>query len=657
MTTRAIWKVSASAIALAAGCGIAGSALANEDVIALSANPANNVMPNINYAGWNHSELDQINTGNVGDLQLQWAYQLGVLDEYEIVPLVVDGVMYIMHPVDAPENGPNYVTAHDVNDFGRVLWEFRPDIADAAETRRVACCGDQTRAMHYAEGKIFIQTLDGQVFGLDAETGEALWRTMGADLSIAETLTGVGTVVGDLYITGNAGGEYGVRGKVQAFNIDTGNLQWVMYSMGPNNEVGIGPRFDPQYAYMQGANPALDTWFGDSWRHGGGTVWGYFTVDIERNAFYYGTGNCGPWNPDYRREWGIVNLDENGGMVDYQSNFCASTMARDATTGELLWAYNIVPADPWDIDEPLTHPLLDIDMDGDGTLEETVTLPARNGWFYVWDRDNGKLLNEPWMNIYVDITLGVNLETGLPDYRNWAVWPFTDAEDRQRYTDADPFADAGLDDYTGTEIDYCPGTSARNWQNDHWDPELGLLITTINTSCRTMIVFAEDYVAGQGWTLQRSVGPAERRWFGGDAAPGQTHYTVDEINNAGTTDIVTQLQANDPVAGRTVWTVDWTENNDAPVMGTAGGLTFNGGKHDGRFRAFETATGDELWSFPVGGGFENSAVTYLGDDGRQFIAIISSSSGNLAVDAGDGPNADDRWRRGGSTLYVFALPN
>ena len=116
-----------------------------------------------------------------------------------------------------------------------------------------------------------------------------------------------------------------MRGKVQAFDINSGNLQWVMYNMGPDNEVGIGPRFNP--FYQDEKIGSLVTWYGDSWRRGGGTVWGYFTWDPEINLFYYSTGNCGPWNADYRREWGVVNLDANGELLDYRNNWCASTMA------------------------------------------------------------------------------------------------------------------------------------------------------------------------------------------------------------------------------------------------------------------------------------------------------------------------------------------
>ena len=262
---------------------------------------------------------------------------------------------------------------------------------------RRRCCGAQTRGLNYAEGKIFFNTLDGQVFGLDAATGEALWRTVGADLSIGETMVGNMLVADDLLIAGNAGGERGVRGKVQAFDINTGNLQWVMYNMGPDNEVGIGPRFNPFYDDDQTARSS--TWYGDSWRRGGGTVWGYFTWDPEHNIFHYSTGNCGPWNPDYRREWGVVTLDENGGLVDYRNNWCASQMARDATTGDLIWAYNITPADPWDLDEPLITPLVDLEIGG--TMRQTAVKAVALGLSSMSGTASpARSSIEPWMFEY-----------------------------------------------------------------------------------------------------------------------------------------------------------------------------------------------------------------------------------------------------------------
>ena len=653
MNIKSIVKTSASTIALAAGCGLATTALANDDVVAHVA-AGNVVMPSITYNGWNYSLFDQINTENVGQLTLSWAFQLGVLDEYEASPLVVGDVMYIVAPVDAPGEGPNYVTAHDLNDNGRILWEFRPDVD--IEASRQACCGDQTRGLQYAEGKIFYHTLDGQVFALDGETGEPLWRSIGADVTIREHTAGNGIIIGDLYIIGNAGGEYGVRGKVQAFDMEDGQTQWVMYNMGPNNEIGIGPRFDPQYEYMQSAAPGLDTWFGDSWRRGGGTSWGYFTADLERNMFFYGTGNCGPWNPDYRREWGVVNLDENGQLTDYFNNFCAATMARDASTGELIWAYANVPADPWDLDIPLIHPL--IEYEG----QDAVVLASRNGWFYVWDRDNGTILNTPWMHSFVDMATSVDLDTGLPNY-NYDNWPFTFLEDKQRYVDAgrfagDPnFAEANVDpdEYTGTEISFCPGTSVRNWQNDVYNPETGFLYTVNNTSCSTWRYIEGEYVAGEGYVLRNNAGATPRRWFGDGVEVAQTHYNYVDLQNAPEIEFTNQLMANDPHNAVQAWSVEFFENNDAPPHGTAGGLIFHGGKHDGAIHAYDAATGEELWKFVLGVGFEAAPISYM-LDGVQYLAVIGSSSGTSDVDAGDGPAADERFRRGGSTLYVFALP-
>ena len=635
-------KLSTSLVAMMAGCGIAGTALANDDVLAMQ--DANVVQPSITYNGWNYSPFDQINTENVGDLQFAWSLQIGVLDQFEASPLVVGDMMYIVTPVNQSEGTgqtPNTVIALDLNTEGTIRWEFRPDVDREAALQ--ACCGDQTRGLNYAEGKIFFHTLDGQVFALDAETGEALWRSVGADVTIREHTAGNGIIIGDLYIIGNAGGEYGVRGKVSAFDIADGQTQWVMYNMGPDNEVGIGPRFNTFYADDQ--QGSLNTWFGDSWRRGGGTVWGYFTADIAANTFYYSTGNCGPWNPDYRREWGVINLDENGGMIDYRNNWCASQMARDSSTGELLWAYNIVPADPWDLDQPLITPLVDLDFGGG--VRETAIKAARNGYFYVWDRHTGELVVEPWPFVYVNFMTGVDMETGRPSY-DITRWMFTNVEDRERYTDYEmPGADE-RDDYTGTEVDWCPGISARNWQNDAWSPVTGLLYTSTNTGCSSQVVLEGEYVAGEGYTLRRGAGgdPIGDRW------PHRTDANYGEF-----TEMEGQLQANNPVTSETVWTLDWyDEGNNVPVMATAGGLVFQGAEQIGRMQAYDAATGELLWSSRVGSEFNQSTISYMGPDGRQYIAIVASASNTGQIDFDDPEYDDGRYARAGSTLFVWALP-
>jgi len=636
MFSQKLLKASTSVVAIAAASSIATTAVANDDVLARQDTDV--VQPSINYNGWNYSTFDQISLDNVSELALAWTLQLGVLDEYQASPLVVGDTMDIVSPVNqATGTGqtPNTLMAIDLTTDGTILWEFRPDVDNEASLK--ACCGDQTRGLQYAEGKIFYHTLDGQVFSIDAETGEALWRSIGADITIGEHTPGNGIVINDLYIIGNAGGEFGVRGKVSAFDLDTGQTQWVMYSMGPDNEVGIGPRFEPFYA--DDKQGSLSTWFGDSWRHGGGTIWGYFTYDPELDMFYYSTGNCGPWNPDYRREWGVVNLDENGGLIDYRNNWCASQMGRDATTGELIWAYNIVPADAWDIDQPLITPLVDLDVDGDGTLEQTAIKAARNGYFYVWDRTSGEILNQPWNFVNVDNMTGVDVETGRALY-DIDYWPFTHVEDRRRYTDAGALG-AGADtppDYTGTEVSWCPGLAARNWRNDAYSPQTGLLYTATDTSCQQFIVIEGEYNVDT-YRLREWIGPAYYEGEDGEAL-----------------DYRTELQANDPVGGQTVWTIRHSVSNNAPVMATAGGLVFAGSPNVGEMHAYNAATGDLAWSFRIGSGVDQSPISYIGPDGRQYIAVIGSGSGTGAVTFDDAAEDADRYRRAGSTLFVFALP-
>ncbi|MGD9738186.1 MAG: PQQ-binding-like beta-propeller repeat protein [Bauldia sp.] len=632
-------KVSASTLAVFAGLGMAGSALANDDVVA-NIEAGNVVMPSITYSGWNYSLLDQITLDNVADLQVAWTWQVGILDSHEASPLVVGDTMYIVSPK------PNYVYALDLTQNGVIKWEFRPDM-NVEEATRQGCCGAQTRGLNYAEGKIFFNTLDGQFFGLDAATGEALWRSVGADLSIGETTVGNQIIVNDLLIAGNAGGERGVRGKVQAFDINSGQLQWVMYNMGPDNEVGIGPNYQAFYADNQ---DSLSTWYGDSWRRGGGTVWGYFTADLERNAFYYSTGNCGPWNPDYRREWGVINLDEDGGMVDYQNNWCAGTLARDASTGMLIWAFSNTPADPWDYDEPLINPLVTV-----GGVDAVVR-NARNGYHYQWNRDTGELINDPWPTVYVNWSNGHNPETGRARL-NIDTWMFTNVEDRRNYTEIDPgrLADGTtVTDYTGTEVHVCPSIAARNWQNDAYSPRTGLLYTAFAVGCRAQVVVEGEFTPGEGYTLVRGAGTAAiPRAYPDHTAENYGQLIPADAEFAGGFLGAVNLENN-----AFEWRHGWVQGNNQPIMATATDLLFQAGVDQGVMRAWNATNGEIVWEFRTGSRFNQSPITYIGPDGKQYLAIIASSAAtNTAVALDMAPDNANRYRRSGSTLYVWALPD
>jgi PQQ-dependent dehydrogenase (methanol/ethanol family) len=597
------------------------------------------VMPNANHSGWNYSPLNQINLNNVKNLAVAWTLPLGITDSFEASPLVIGDTMYIVTPK------PNYVYAIDLKQDGVIKWEFRPEMTAAQRdlaTKR-ACCGAQTRGLAYANGRIFYNTLDGVVYALNAENGKVVWKVENSNLAISETMSAMPMVIKDKVIVGVMGGERGVRGHVSAYNVDTGSMRWRYYSMGPNNEVGIGAKFKPFYADDKLPNPALDSWFGDSWRRGGGAVWGWFTFDPTLNLFYYGTSNCGPWNPDYRREWGKVELDEIGGLIGYRNNYCASILARDGDTGELVWAYNLTPQDQWDLDEPGANILVDLQING--RQRRALVKPARNGYFYVFDRLTGELIVEPWMFNNNDLFKGVDMRTGRPMYKLDKI-NFTDLADRQKY----------VPEAKDVNVQWCPGIAARNWQNDAYSPRTGLVYTPTVDRCASQTVIKGEYVPGENYTLRRAGGPAGAgRAAGGGGAGGGGAAAAE--GTPGAAQGTTELQANDPVAGKNVWTITWGGGNNTPVMATGGDLLFQGGSDKGVFRAIDARSGTVVWTFRTGTNFRNSPITYIGPDGRQYVAVIGSQAPTDApVRFEEKPEAEGRFRRAGSMLYVFALP-
>jgi len=595
---------------------VSGIAVAHKGLMTMQTDPKQWVMPNGNYSGWNYSGLDQINLTNVQNLSMAWSFQIGIMDAVEASPLVIGDTMYIATPK------PNYIYALDLKRDGAIKWEFRPEVPQMDAAIKAACCGAQTRGLAYADNKIFFSTLDGQVFALDAQNGKVIWRAENANLAAGETVSAAPLVVNDKVIIGVMGGEKGVRGHITAYNIDTGSMRWRYYSMGPNNEVGIGPRFKPFYVDDTMPNPALDSWYGDSWKRGGGSIWGWFTFDPELNLFYYGTGNCGPWNPDYRRKWGTIDLDEKGGLKTYRNNYCSSILARDANTGDLVWAYNTTPQDAWDLDEPSAGIIVDLQING--RLRKTLVHPARNGFFYVFDRTTGEMIQKPWSFVYNDLIKGVDPETGRPLYDIKKIM-FTKLEDRLKY----------VPDAKDTNVAWCPGIAARNWFQDAYSPRTGLVYTAAYNQCSSQKAIEGAFQPPADYTL-REAGP-------NSVAPG--------------TQTAGELQANNPVTGKTVWRVPWKFTNNAPVMATAGDLLFQGGPNEGVMRAFNARTGDIVWTFRTGSNFRGSPISYQGPDGRQYIAIIGSQLGaNTRVAAETAADADIRYRRSGATLYVFALP-
>lgn len=573
-----------------------GTTSANEGVLDLQKDPGVWTMPNQNYSGWNYSALDQIDSFNVADLQVAWTFQTGVLDSHEAQPLVIGSTMYVLTPK------PNTLFALDLTRDGEIKWSFAPEM-NAERAGSLACCGAQSRGMSYVDGKIVFNTLDGQLFVLNADSGSVVWKKQVANLDVGETTTTSPLVVGKNIIIGNEGGERGVRGWIAAFSLNSGEEMWKYYNTGPNEEMGIGERFKPFYTDDQVAEPGVDTWYRESWELGGGTTWGWWTYDPDLNMFYYGTSNCSPWNADYRRDPATAP-----GLDKYQNKYCASLLARDASTGELIWAYSTTPQDQWDFDEPGQNFVVDLELAG--KMHKALVKPARNGFFYIFDRATGELLVEPWKYGNANWADRVDMKTGRPVFN----------------------PDAFI--YTGTGFDICPFIAGNNVENDAYSPQTGLVYFAAENRCSSLTGVEGEYTPGQNYILmdfgESYTGPGG--WLG-------------------------ELQAWDPSTGEKVWGVKSQDfRNSKAILATGGGLLFQG-TDVGAFRAMDASTGKELWSFRMGSDFRNSPITYIGPDGNQYVAVIASHAPeNPEISEDTPPDEAGRYWRAGSTLYVFRLP-
>ena len=227
-------------------------------------------MPAGDYASSRYSDLASITPQNVGNLKAAWAFSTGVLRGHEGQPLVVGNTMYVVTPY------PNVSYAIDLAANGQPLkWKFRPDNSQQAIGR--ACCDVVNRGAAYADGKIFYNLLDGHTIAVDAASGNQVWRTQMGDLSRGETITMAPIVVKGKVIVGSSGGEMGVRGWIAALDAATGKQVWRAYNIGPDADVKVGPRFKPFYAHDRGANLGVSSWPGDTWKTGGGAVWGWIS--------------------------------------------------------------------------------------------------------------------------------------------------------------------------------------------------------------------------------------------------------------------------------------------------------------------------------------------------------------------------------------------
>jgi alcohol dehydrogenase (cytochrome c) len=376
------------------------------------------------YSGWRYSTVESINIGNVARVRLEWAFQPADLGQFETTPLVVDGVLY-------GTGQSNRAFALDAR-TGRAIWRYRRNLPEKLHP----CCGMVNRGFAMLRNKLFMATLDAHVVALDAKTGNVLWDVVAADYRKAYTFTVAPLVVKEKVIVGISGGEYGVRGFIDAYDAESGRRVW---------------RFD---TVPGPGEPGHETWTGDSWKTGGAPAWVTGSYDPELNLIYWPTGNPSPSN--YGGERGGDNLYSN------------CLLALDADSGKLKWYFQFTPHDLHDYDATQI-PLL-IDADWEGRPSKLLIQANRNGFIYVLDRTDGRFLSaKPFGHVTWAIGVGTN---GRP-VLNPAAQP----------------------DVKGVVV--CPGPGGlTNWYSPSYDPDTRLVYVATSEECDLFSAMPQPYRAG-----------------------------------------------------------------------------------------------------------------------------------------------------------------
>jgi alcohol dehydrogenase (cytochrome c) len=525
--------------------------------------PQNWILHHGNYQGHRFSALKEINADNVKNLKPAFTVGLSGLQSggryahgnLEATPIVEDGTMYV-------PDGWGSVYAIDLTSGkkGTIKWKMDPG-TDRAWAGDVTCCGVNNRGVALWKDKVISVSLDGRLFSINKATGEVVWERKIADPAIAEVLTIAPLVIRDLAIVGIAGGEFGVRGFIEATDLNTGKAAWRTYTIPGTGE------------------PGNETWKDgkDRWKHGGGSIWETATYDPETDTFYQGVGNAGPdWDAEYRPG---------------DNKWAASVIAISPNDGKIKWGFQYTPNDPYDFDEISEHPIINAKVNGED--RKLVVHAARNGFFYTLDRTNGSFIAGKQYTDQLNWTPGLDPKTGLP-------LNYDPAGGFQIYnvgshgTRAQP---------NGNKL--CPAHfGGKNWEPTAYSPETGLIYIPSIEGCNFIETAVQKDMDDQGGSVKWR----ERFTGGGIKTPERLYGSIKAI---------------DPVTGETKASQRLDYPNVGGALATAGNLVFFG-LPDGTFSAYDAKTLKELWNFNVGTGINAPPITYS-VNGKQYVAVLVGS--------------------------------
>lgn len=583
-----------------------GSASANDELIKMSQNPKDWVMPAGDYANTRYSKLNQINAQNVGKLQVAWTFSTGVLRGHEGGPLIIGNMMYVHTPF------PNKVYAMDLSQENKIVWKYEPK--QDPNVIPVMCCDTVNRGLAYGDGKIILHQADTNLVALDAKTGQVAWSTTNGNPAKGETGTSAALVVKDKVLVGISGGEFGVQCHVTAYDLKSGKQAWRAYSVGPDDQVKVDPVKTMALGKPVGPDSSVKTWQGDQWKIGGGCTWGWISYDPALNLVYYGSGNPSTWNPKQRpgdNKWSMT------------------IFARDADTGMAKWVYQMTPHDEWDYDG--VNEMILSDQQINGQNRKLLTHFDRNGLAYTMDRESGELLVAEKYDPKVNWTSGVDMDKNSPTYGRPKVV-------------AQYSTEHGGEDKNTKGI--CPAAlGTKDQQPAAYSPDTQLFYVPTNHVCMDYEPFKVSYTAGQpyvGATL--SMYPP----------PGETHMG--------------NFIAWDNKTGKIVWSNKEQFSVWSGALATAGGVVFYG-TLEGYLKAVDAKSGKELYKFKTPSGIIGNVTTYE-NNGKQYVAVLSGVGGwagiGLAAGLTDptaglgavgGYAALSNYTALGGTLTVFSLPN
>ncbi len=515
------------------------------------------------YYQQRYSPLAQINKANVKRLTPVWSLALQNEFGEQAQPMIYDGVMYV--------SNAKWTVAVDAT-TGSTIWRTPTDFVP--DTPRVVCCGVSNKGVALYRGKVFRTTLDAFVVAMDQKTGKVLWKQKAAEWKEGYSQTVAPQIANGVVITGISGAEFGIRGFIDGWDPDTGKHLWRRYTTAGPGEKGH------------------DTWEPrDSYKQGGASTWITGSYDAELDLVYWGTGNAGAWNPVNRKG---DNL------------YAASVLAIRPKTGEIVWHYQFVPNDSFDWDSLWELILADIPIDGQ--VRKVVMQMNRNGFLYVIDRTNGKLLSaKPFGK--VNWATHVDMATGRP----------VESEVSKRLR-------------AGQEIEMWPSVrGAKNWPHAAFNPNTGLLYANTN-DIPSFYKFVElqPYKPGLRYTGMENRYPTLK--------PG---------------DVVGHIEAIDPMSAKPKWRVPLKDIQIwSAMLATGGGLLFNG-RHTGEFFAMDAETGETLWEFKTSSGVNAMPVTWT-RNGKQYVAVLSGLGGLYGSTTARQtlPNVPL-----GGSIWVFALPD